>query len=40
MIHENIKDYKLDIIVLSEVNIHWPLLKPAGYWEDKISVHW
>ena len=35
-----LKYYNLDIIGLSEVNIHWPLVNPAYSWEEIISGHW
>ena len=35
-----LKYYNFDIIRLSEVNIHWPLVNPEYSWEDIISGHW
>ena len=35
-----LKDYKFGIIGVSEVNIQWPLVNLADYWEDIISGHW
>ena len=35
-----LKYYNFDIIGLSEVNIHWPLVNPADSWEEIISGHW
>ena len=32
--------YNFNIIGLSEVNIHWPLVKLADSWEEIISGHW
>ena len=37
---KTIKYYYFDIIGLSEVNKHWPLVKPIDSWEKRISVHW
>ena len=37
---KTLKDYNFDIIGLSEVNIHWPLVIPEEYWEEIISGHW
>ena len=30
---KTLKYYIFDIIALSEVNIHWTLVKPDNYWE-------
>ena len=35
-----LKYYNLKIIGLLEVNIHWPLVNPEDYWEERISGHW
>ena len=34
------KIYNFEVIGLSEVNIHWPLVNPAEYLEERISGHW
>ena len=37
---KTLKDYNFNIIIPSEVNIHWPLVKLADSWEEIISGHW
>ena len=37
---KTLKYYNFDIIGLSEVNIHWPLVNPSEPWEERISGHW
>ena len=37
---KKLKYYNFDIVGLSEVNIHWPLVNPAESWEYIISGHW
>ena len=37
---KTLKDYNFDIIGLSEVDIHWPLVNPEESWEGRISGHW
>ena len=37
---KTLKDYNFAIIGLSEGNIHWLLLNPEDFWEERISGHW
>ena len=37
---KTLKDNNPDIILLSEVDINWPLVNPADSWEDIIRGHW
>ena len=37
---KTLKDNNLDIILLSEVDINWPLVNPADSWEEKINGDW
>ena len=37
---KTLKDYNFDIVGLSEVNIHWPLLNPTEYRKERISGQW
>ena len=34
---KKINDYNFEIIRLSEVNIHWTLVKPDNSWEEITS---
>ena len=35
-----LKKYYFDIIGLSEINLHWPLVNPADSWEEQSSGRW